>query len=296
MGQIKNIFQIDSDLVKKVYKENNNYLIEYDNHVKSKVCAIYFSSNDIYFPNTEEVFKERILKKNIYEWYKCRIREAHKHIFIRDILKQWYLKGINAHINNHEKLLNLLKNETNGHQVITIGSSAGGYAAILYGSLLNAIRIIVTNPQFEIYSLLKDSKEIWNPLVFRFATNPQYNKLYDITPYLTEESPIYYFYSNRSLWDCKQYSKVKNNPYIKIISFNTSHHGIPFLKVALNKTINLSPYELNELSLSVHSPILFTISKVGLWTTCIGLLKQIKLRLKKLIIIRLSQYNIHFKN
>lgn len=285
MGQIKEIFQIDSDLVKKVYKENNNYLIEYDNHIKSKVCAIYFSSNDIYFPNTEDIFEERILKKNMYEWYKCRIQEAQKHIFIRDIFKQWYLKGINIHINNHEKLLDLLKRETNGYQLITIGSSAGGYAAILYGSLLNATRIIATNPQFEIYSLLDDSEERWNPLVFRLATNPQYNKLYDITPYLSINSTIYYFYSNQSLWDCKQYNKVKNNPCIKIISFKTSHHGIPFLKVALYKTINLSANELNKLALSTHSPILYTISKVGLWKTCIGLLNQIKSRLKRLILL-----------
>ena len=85
----------------------SNFLIEYnENIVQKKICAIYFSSNDIYYPNDENTFRKKIVEKNFYEWYNTRIENAHKHIFIRDIHKQWYLSGINAEVNTPEKLLN----------------------------------------------------------------------------------------------------------------------------------------------------------------------------------------------
>lgn len=90
------VFQVDSDIVQQVYNEKDNFLIEYDNQGEKKWCAIYFSSNDIYFPNTEEIFRKRIIEKNFFEWYHSRINRAYKHIFVRDIFKQWYLMGINA--------------------------------------------------------------------------------------------------------------------------------------------------------------------------------------------------------
>lgn len=76
------VFQVDSPIVKETYSTNDNYLIEYDDTIENKdCCAIYFSSNDVYFPNTEEVFLKRIKERNAYEWYGTRIKKAYKHIF-----------------------------------------------------------------------------------------------------------------------------------------------------------------------------------------------------------------------
>ena len=101
--------------------ENCNYLIEYSIHSQSNLCAIYFSSNGIYFPNTENTFNEIIVKKNRYEWYDTRVKDAQKHIFVRDVLKQWYVKGINSQIDTQAKLLDFLRKETEGYDIITIG-------------------------------------------------------------------------------------------------------------------------------------------------------------------------------
>ena len=160
-------FQVDSETVKKVYQDQDNYLIEYSEEVPKKYCIIYFSSNDIYYPNTENAFIEQLLGKNRFEWYKTRINYGHKHIFIRDIQKQWYLGGINSRIDTPEKLIAFLKNETKGYLVIAIGSSAGGFASIIYGQLLNAERIYSFNGQFEIRSILNSSTETIDPLIFR---------------------------------------------------------------------------------------------------------------------------------
>lgn len=176
------VFQTDSEIVKLVYEKQDNYLIEFNEEGDKKLCAIYFCSNDIYYPNTEDTFRKRIIQKNYFEWYHTRINKAYKHIFIRDIFKQWYLAGINKDINTPNKLIEFIKKETKEYKVITVGSSAGGYAAILYGSFINTTYSLVFNPQFEIKSLLEKSSEEKNPLLFRMK-NERFD-YFDITPYI----------------------------------------------------------------------------------------------------------------
>jgi hypothetical protein len=103
------VFQTDSEIVNEYYSNSNNHLIEYDQSQSKEYCVIYSSSNDLYYPNTEIAFQESIIKKNRFEWYGNRITYAHKHIFLRDLKKQWYLSGINQNINSHEKLFSFLK-------------------------------------------------------------------------------------------------------------------------------------------------------------------------------------------
>ena len=137
------------EIVREHWLSHPNYLIEYNEKVEKKEwCAVYFCSNDIWFPHTESIFRKRILEKNFFEWYRCRIDRAYKHIFIRDVYKQWYIKGINGEISSQEKLLDFLKKETHGFKVVTIGSSAGGYAATLFGGKLAAEQVICFNGQF----------------------------------------------------------------------------------------------------------------------------------------------------
>lgn len=160
------IFQYPQ-IVQDYWKNEPNYLIEYDECCDSKdYCAIYFCSNDIWFPHTEEIFRKRIVEKNFFEWYHCRINKAYKHIFVRDVFKQWYLTGINGQICSPQKLLEFLKQETNGFKVITIGSSAGGYASALFGPKLKAEKSICFNAQFCLERLVKESSLTISPLLY----------------------------------------------------------------------------------------------------------------------------------
>lgn len=269
------VFQTDSEIVNKTYQEQNNFLIEFNDKGDQEWCAIYFCSNDIYFPNIEDIFRKRILEKNFFEWYHSRINKAYKHIFIRDIFKQWYLNGINKDLNSPQKLIDFLKKETEGYKVITIGSSAGGYAAILYGSFINTQYILAFNPQFELQSLIKRSSEAINPLLFRIKDERK--QYFDITKFTEKQIKIFYFYSNASKWDVEQNNHLtQETPTLYRISFHTKHHGIPFLKIALSQVINLTPLQLEQLSETVHSPIGFTIQIVGIRKTFLGLYKQIK--------------------
>lgn len=154
-------------IVQDYWLNEPNFLIEYNEQCSSKeYCAIYFCSNDIWFPHTEEIFRKRIVKNNFFEWYRCRIARAYKHIFVRDVFKQWYLTGINGEINSTDKLYEFLKKETAGYKVITLGSSAGGYASALFGPMLGAVQSICFNAQFCLQRLVDESTPTISPLLY----------------------------------------------------------------------------------------------------------------------------------
>lgn len=268
-------FQADSNIVWNVYQNNLNYKIEYDEKYDNRnYCAVYFCSNDIYFPNDEAIFRKRIIEKDFYEWYGSRVEKAYKHIFLRDIFKQWYLAGININIDSPEKLLDFLKKETEGMKVITIGSSAGGYAAILYGIQLGAERILAFNAQFELESTLLQINERIYPLVYRLQATER-RKYYDLKQVIDlNSSNIYYFHSALSPWDIKERKHIADCSNIHILSFKTKHHGIPFLKVALKKVLNLDNEQLNKYAVGVNHPICFTVRIVGVVRTVKGFINQ----------------------
>ena len=204
------MFQIDSEIVRSVYINQPNYKIEYNNSCKANICAIYFSSNDIYYPNNEEIFRKRIVEKNFFEWYNTRIN-ARKHIFVRDIFKQWYLEGINAKLDSPEKIFEWLKGETEGYEVVTVGSSAGGYSAVLYGSLLKAQKVIAFNAQFSLKAIADESGEECNPLVFKYKNNDR-SKYFELKDKLSDSVNYFYFLSVGCEEDMLQATKLFTPP------------------------------------------------------------------------------------
>lgn len=271
------MFQIDSEIVRSVYINQPNYKIEYNNSCKANICAIYFSSNDIYYPNNEDIFQKRIVEKNFFEWYNTRIN-ARKHIFLRDIFKQWYLEGINAELDSPEKIFEWLKRETEGYEVVTVGSSAGGYSAVLYGSLLKAQKVIAFNAQFSLKAIADESGEKCNPLVYKYK-NTDRSKYFELKDKISESVNYFYFLSVGCEKDMLQATKLFSPPPIPPKSFNclrfkTAHHGIPFLKVALVKVLNMEEKDLKDFTKKKNHPIWFTIRMVGLRKTITGFVLQ----------------------
>jgi hypothetical protein len=270
------IFQVDHPAVRQVY-DQANYKIIADEDKPKRYCALYFSSHSIYYPNEEQVFNDRIANKDAYEWFNTRFNYAQKHIFMRDIFKQWYLCGLNSNINSPQNLLEFLRKETCGYKVIAIGSSAGGYAATLYGSLLGAECVLSFNGQMELNSILDRSSTTFDPILFDLQNSPL-RKYYNLVPFLDRQVNIYYFYSAYSQIDSHQAKHVTNTS-IRLIKFNSPKHGIPFLKCSLSKVINMGRDELDKLGESSHDPILFSLSTSG----CIGVIKYTLFILKGFI-------------
>ena len=259
------VFQVDSELVNSVYDNQDNYLIESSSEKaaeQKKYCAIYFSSNNLYYPNTEAEFNNAIVAKNRFEWYGTRIEKASKHIFLRDVFKQWYLKGVNAKINHPDALLEFLKQETKGFEIITLGSSSGGFAAVYYGQLLAAETTYSFNGQYEVDSLLRKSSKEVDPILFRNQNDTNLRTYYDIFKVIKAPSKIFYFRSNKSEWDVEQYTHIKDLG-INTFSFNTSHHGIPFAKTALPKVLNMDLSKINKFRNRNLNPVIFSFQVAG---------------------------------
>lgn len=274
MEKIDYVFQTDSEIIENTYIQNSNYLIEYSDKKEliDKYCIIYFSSHNIYDKNDEETFRTQVLKKNKFEWYNTRILKGSKHIFIRDIKKQWYLTGINYRINTIEKLYEFLQAESNGYKIITLGSSAGGFAAILIGSMLNAETILTFNGQFLLSDLLSDSSkklssEKIDPIIHREKNNFEINKYFSLRPYIKDSKNILYFYSDRSEWDVIQFNHISDFRNIQFIAFRTKHHGIPFLKTNLSSVLNMPIEKIHVFVGKINSPIIFSIKIDGLLKT-----------------------------
>jgi hypothetical protein len=276
-------FQVDSEIVKNIFQKQENYLIEYSEESPKEYCIIYFSSNDIYYPNSEHAFQEQLINKNPYEWYKTRINFGYKHIFLRDIQKQWYIGGVNSTLNTPEKLLSFLKKETEGYKIITIGSSAGGFASVIYGQLLVADRIFTFNGNFELSSKLKISNERICPLLFRNQENEEIRKWFDTRNIISNPSTIFYFHSTKSTTDIPQYAHVKDLS-INCIQFKTSNHGVPFLKTNLSLVINSKASALLQLTGKVLNPLVFSLRNVGLIQTILALKSIFLFGMKKVMI------------
>jgi len=278
------IFQIESPEVLKAFA-TDNYDIEYiDSHqVEDDLCVIYFSSNEIYYPNTSQAFDYSIVQRDKYEWKRNKLPQARKHIFIRDIQKQWYIGGINVKLDSPIKLLEFLKIETDGYRVFTLGSSAGGYAAVLFGSLLNADRVYAFNAQLNLNITKKKSNPLTDPILFEKAMDKHLNHYFDLSNYITKGTDYYYFQSCRSQMDIEQYDgiSIEAQKNLKIIRLQTSNHGFPFLRINLSQVLMFTPIELDQYVNKTFHPILFSSRLIGVIPTISFVLKALSDRYKK---------------
>lgn len=208
------ILDLNDEVLVQAYEGNNYECI--DTGVDSNICYIMFSSNGLYYPNTREVFEEEILKKNRYEWKwvikkSCVPKTAGRIIYVRDIYKEWYTKGINERENTIDKTLDLLKELTRGYKVITVGSSAGGYMAVLAAVKLNAEYCFNFSGQYMISDDLK---------------NPYTNLTGLLKGY---DGDVFYFLPIHCENDKREYESVKNIKCVKVFSFNEDKHAATML-------------------------------------------------------------------
>ncbi|WP_449189765.1 hypothetical protein [Treponema lecithinolyticum] len=214
----------NNKLLLRQYKKQN-YIVKNTNK-NSDLCIIFFSGNGLYFPNTEEEFNKTIVQNNRYEWEHITsdytfLKKTGKLIFVRDIYKQWYFNGINTELNTIEKTAQQLKQETRGYQIITVGNSAGGFAAVIFGILLNAEKIFSFSGQFDLYSEIKT-----NPFLLKAKQSKDKNRYFNITNYVTKHKiPVYYFYPYHNKEDLKQAENISNVSSVFSFKINRILHG-----------------------------------------------------------------------
>lgn len=230
------------------YNKDNYKVIDYassgDDNVKRKYCVIYCSSNDIWYPNELSAFKHSFFENDYYEWTSIECQIAVKEIYVRDIYKSWYVTGINSRINSIEKLIEFLKDEIGELPIICVGSSSGGYLAVLLACLLHASHALCFSAQFNL-----DNKHAMgeNPFLQRYQLEYLKSKYYDLIPIIEESTvPVFYICPIGVDNDKEQCSSVENMSNVKIVRFRSKHHGVVLYKTALSELVSKNEEELNE--------------------------------------------------
>lgn len=264
--------QFDLDKMIEVYTKYPNYkILNLDNNYNK--CVIYFSSNGLYYPNTEHVFEREIIEKNRFEWEKNILKSAKKVIFIRDVTKQWYLTGINSTIDTIAKLFDFLKQETQGLEVVCVGSSAGAYAATLFGSLLKAQCVFNFSGQFCLNHILEDPiARQKNFTLVKYENDINYRKYYSIIDIIkSNDVPICYFYPARCEIDISQKDLVKDINNIYRFPFKSAIHGKTCYLINFVDLFDLELDQIKKLCLKNKgneiSPVNFSINISGFQKT-----------------------------
>lgn len=189
----------------------DNYVVEDMNNHTGRVI-LFCSGNGLYYPDTESEFNKRILQDNYYEWWRIgHLKQIKKHfqrvIYIRDIYKQWYVKGINKECDSIDKLHEKLAELCNGFRITIVGVSAGGYIASVLGMLLGAERVINISGQW----ILETNSNL-GPYIEIYSDDINRNKYYDVPSLMDREkmdgSSIFYFWPCKSEQDVYQHDRI----------------------------------------------------------------------------------------
>ena len=165
----------------------------YDN--KSKNLIIAYASNISKFVNNESVFEFRRSLSNM--------NLDANFLFVRDDLKNWYLSKIAGVGNNITHSICFFKKYFDSHdKVITMGVSAGGFAALLFGSLLNADMVIAFNPQTDLDYASKICERAWGvhmcPHLQRTSKLKTYEKYKNLKNIIAQNTTTKYYINTKS--------------------------------------------------------------------------------------------------
>ena len=160
-----------------------------------------------------------------------------KKIFVRDLYKSWYhagLKGLAESIDESIPVLKELIADSGARKVLTMGNSMGGYAAILYGILLEADEVMAFAP-----TTFANWKNRLRYLDLR--SHYQYLKNAPVKPYhyydLRQvpglEKPIINIYFDTDYWSDRNHARhlARGHDNVRLHPYHGSkHHMIKKLK------------------------------------------------------------------
>lgn len=203
-----------------------NLMIEEGDDPESCLYAVYCSSNGIYYPNNDEVFRKRIIEQNKYDWRSNRIKGRFcKHIYIRDILKQWYVEGINSELDTIFKVAEWIRTYAKPNaEFVFLGSSAGGYMSICLASILGGMAF-ACSPQVKLR--LSDKY----PALIKHNDDYEYSKMYDLEDVIknSKKSSDYFIICGAyNEEDNRQIGSIASLDKCHVIKLKTDLHGVCF--------------------------------------------------------------------
>lgn len=170
-----------------------------------------------------------------FEFYNSsKILDENK-IFIRDFSQCWYqngLPGISEDIRSTAMHIESLIEEVKPQKIFLVGNSMGGYAAILFSSLIRQGEAIAFAPQTFISPILRfiHNDFRWKKQIFgTYRKSIFKNKIWNLKPLLLRSKPkqkITIFVSEDNKLDCIHALRLKNVPNVNVCQIKGGGHGV----------------------------------------------------------------------
>jgi pimeloyl-ACP methyl ester carboxylesterase len=149
-----------------------------------------------------------------------------KKLFLRDLDKAWFLRGFRGETTNVEQSVEFLRAEmarAGARRVVLLGYSLGGFAALLYGALLNADAVHAFSPQtfLSFWKRLRFRDRRWRRYVWKLHFGNT-RRFHDLRPILARggRTQFHIYYAVNSRLDAVHAAHVRESPGV-------IHHAYP---------------------------------------------------------------------
>ncbi|GAA4840654.1 hypothetical protein [Algivirga pacifica] len=164
-------------------------------------------------------------------------------IFLRDFHQAWYQKGVDEELNHVDKVITYLQDIISTHsyeRVCFIGNSMGGYAALLFGSILNVDQVIAFAPQTFIdkwHRFLYRDRRWKKELAEVYTFEGQKKMFFDLKKYLSEHrsstTQLSIYYAHKHRLDRGHAKRLKSIPNVVLHPVKEGGHEV--VKAIRNK-------------------------------------------------------------
>jgi pimeloyl-ACP methyl ester carboxylesterase len=156
-----------------------------------------------------------------------------KKLYVRDLDKAWFLRGLHGMTTNVEETAQFLRAEirtVNARRVVFTGYSLGGFAALLYGALSGAHEVHAISPQTFIgfWQRLRAGDHRWRRYVLPLHFSGT-RKFHDLRPWLASapahlQSHIHFARDSRL--DALHAEHVRALPQVNIHEYTEGAHRL----------------------------------------------------------------------
>lgn len=169
----------------------------------------------------------------VFEFFNILKEKEIDKVFIRDFNQMWYLKGVDEEVNSFENLKTRLGDIIKKYNKVTfLGNSMGGFAAILFGTLLNVDNVIAFSAQ----TFINRRQRFWS---FDKRWEKQIKKIHDaqlhseyqdlktvINNHPNSKTKINIYYSSKDRLDRKHSKRLRSFKNVSLNSFSKGGHAV----------------------------------------------------------------------
>ena len=157
-----------------------------------------------------------------------------KRLFVRDFYQSWYHRGMPGYGDSLESVGESLRGLIAGHEVdrlVVTGASAGGYAALVFGTLLGADTVLCFSPQtildLDVLASMGDHRwdEHLRPLLAHGALDSRWVDLREALPPAHDGRTRYRVFFDDSLTADRQHAeRLQGLPGLQLYRFGHGDH------------------------------------------------------------------------